>query len=143
MRHKMLPVSQQDRKPLQLLQTRDEVLAPTKATQTKRNDGELSENDRDIDSPKLIQYATQVKTSCCSSSGNEAARKCLSQIQKRVGCFTGKCGVEDFEVCIWLADFREATADCKWTNKQRAQWFLSGATTKIIWQRTLGKEVMD
>ena len=47
---------------------------------------------------------------------------------------------EDFEV--WLADFREVTADCKWTDQQRAQWFswfLSGAA-KSTWQRTLRKE---
>ena len=40
----------------------------------------------------------------------------FKQIQERVGCFTGKSGDEDFEV--WLADFHEATADCKWTDKQ-------------------------
>ena len=45
----------------------------------------------------------------------------FKQIQERVGRFTGKCGEEDFDV--WLADFREATGDCKWTDKQRAQWF--------------------
>ena len=64
----------------------------------------------------------------------------FKQIQERVGRFTGKCDEEDFEV--WLADFREATADCKWTDKQRAQWFswfLSGAA-KSTWQRTLRKE---
>ena len=64
----------------------------------------------------------------------------FKQIQERVGRFTGKCGEENFEV--WLANFREATADCKWTDKQRAQWFswfLSGAA-KSTWQRTLRKE---
>ena len=64
----------------------------------------------------------------------------FKQIQERVGRFTGKCGEEDFDV--WLADFREATGDCKWTDKQRAQWFswfLSGAA-KSTWQRTLWKE---
>lgn len=64
----------------------------------------------------------------------------FKQIQERVGRFTGKCSDEDFEV--WLADFREATADCKWTDKQRAQWFswfLSGAA-KSTWQRTLSHE---
>ena len=58
----------------------------------------------------------------------------FKQIQEKVGRFTGKCGDEDFEV--WLADFHEATADCKWTDKQRAQWFswfLSGAA-KSTWQ---------
>ena len=64
MRHKMLPVSQQDRKPLQLLQTCDEVLAPTKATQTKRNDGELSDNDRDIDSPLPSTNTDKVDSVC-------------------------------------------------------------------------------
>ena len=64
----------------------------------------------------------------------------FKQIQERVGRFTGKCGEEDFDV--WLADFREATGDCKWTDEQRAQWFswfLSGAA-KSTWQRTLRKE---
>ena len=64
----------------------------------------------------------------------------FKQIQERVGRFIGKHGDEDFEV--WLADFREATADCKWTDQQRAQWFswfLSDAA-KSTWQRTLHKE---
>ena len=64
----------------------------------------------------------------------------FKQIQERVGRFTGKYGDEDFEV--WLADFYEATADCRWTDKQRAQWFswfLSGAA-KNTWQRALHKE---
>ena len=64
----------------------------------------------------------------------------FKQIQERVGRFTGKPGEEDFEV--WLADFCEATSDCKWSDVQRAQWFLwflSGAA-KSTWQRTLHKE---
>ena len=42
--------------------------------------------------------------------------------QKRVGCFTGKCGEEDSEV--WLADFHEATADCKWTDTENTMVLL-------------------
>lgn len=57
----------------------------------------------------------------------------FKQIQERVGRFTGKYGEEDFEA--WLADFHEATVDCRWTDEQRAKWFsrfLSGVA-KNTW----------
>ena len=137
----------------------DKVLDPAKKTQSKRTDRELS--DKDIDSRVVSQdeslpstdsdevdtvlprslkpVATQAQA--IKQQGNVIPYPPgFKQIQERVGRFTGKCGEEDFEV--WLADFREATADCKWTDEQRAQWFswfLSGAT-KSTWQRTLRKE---
>ena len=137
----------------------DEVLDPAKKTQSKRTDRELS--DKDIDSHVVSQdeslpstdsdevdtvlprslkpVATQAQA--IKQQGNVLSYPPgFKQIQERVGRFTGKCGEEDFEV--WLADFHEATADCKWTDKQRAQWFswfLSGAA-KSTWQRTLCKE---
>ena len=140
------------------LQRSEEVLAPAKK---KRNDRELSDNDRNIDSNVVSQDESlpstdtdEVDAVLPSRSKPVAAQTQVrkqqgnvfpyppgfKQIQERVGRFTGKCGEEDFEV--WLADFREATADCKWTDKQRAQWFswfLSGAA-KSTWQRTLHKE---
>ena len=143
------------------LQRSEEVLAPAKKTEKKRNDRELSDNDRNIDSNVISQDESlpstdtdEVDAVLPSRSKPVAAQTQVTkqqgnvfpyppgfkQIQERVGRFTGKCGEEDFEV--WLADFREATADCKWTDKQRAQWFswfLSGAA-KSTWQRTLRKE---
>ena len=137
------------------------MLAPAKKTEKKRNDRELSDNDRNIDSNVVSQDESLPSTDTdevdavlpCRSKPVAAQTQAtkqqgnvfpyppgFKQIQERVGRFTGKCGEEDFEV--WLADFREATADCKWTDKQRAQWFswfLSGAA-KSTWQRTLRKE---
>jgi len=43
---------------------------------------------------------------------------------------------------LWLEDFEEASADCQWSNQERARWFswfISGPA-KATWQRTLKTE---
>ena len=62
------------------------------------------------------------------------------EIRERVGKFIGKKGDNDF--CLWLADFEEASKDCKWTDELRARWFswFVVGPAKATWQQTLTTE---
>ena len=64
----------------------------------------------------------------------------FKELCSRVEKFSGLTSDCDFE--LWLKDFEEASRDCGWSNKQRAQWFswfISGPA-KNTWQRTLKSE---
>ena len=39
----------------------------------------------------------------------------------RINKFSGKKAADNFKV--WLEDYLEATGDCGWSHKDRAQWF--------------------
>ena len=45
----------------------------------------------------------------------------FKELRFRIDKFSGKDKNDDFEV--WVEDYKEATADCGWTNDQRARWF--------------------
>ena len=62
------------------------------------------------------------------------------ELCERVGKFSGKKGDKDF--CLWLADFEEASQDCKWTDELRARWFswFVEGPAKATWQRTVTTE---
>jgi len=62
------------------------------------------------------------------------------ELWERVGKFSGKRGDNDF--CLWLADFEEASQDCKWTDELRARWFswFVEGPAKATWQQTLTTE---
>ena len=47
----------------------------------------------------------------------------------KIDKFRGKDGNDDFKV--WVEDYKEATADCGWTDKQRVGWFLSGPADTV------------
>ena len=62
-------------------------------------------------------------------------------LQFKADKFSGQCGNDDFEV--WGKDSKEATADCGWTNDQRARWFswLLSSQAKVTWQRCVSERV--
>jgi len=57
-------------------------------------------------------------------------KELCSQVEK----FSGRTG--DCDVELWLEDFEEASKDCGWSDKQRAQWFSWFITgpAKTTWQ---------
>ena len=58
----------------------------------------------------------------------------FKELRFRIDKFSGKDGNVDFEV--WVEDYKKATADCGWTDDQRARWLLSGPA-KATRQRSL------
>ena len=59
------------------------------------------------------------------------------QLCNRVPKFSGRGGYSDF--ALWVEDFEEGSADCGWSNAQRARWlswFIAGPA-KTTWQRSL------
>ena len=64
----------------------------------------------------------------------------FKEVRNRIQPFSRKRGEDDF--LLWLEDFKEASADCQWSNQERARWFswfISGPA-KATWQRTLKSE---
>ena len=61
----------------------------------------------------------------------------FKEMRSRVQPFSGKRGEDDFQ--LWLEDFEEASADCQWSDQERARWFSWFITgpAKATWQRTL------
>ena len=45
----------------------------------------------------------------------------FKELHFRMRKFSGKDDNDDFEV--WVEDYKEDTADCGWTDDQRARWF--------------------
>ena len=71
------------------------------------------------------------------TSGGSTHPKGFKELWFRVDRFSGNTREADFEV--WLEDFLEETADCGWSDADRAKWF-SGFLTgpaKSTWQQTL------
>ena len=129
------------------LTSRDEVESNVKNTPavTGSSVEELQRDPSQSDSSSSSEQSSDEQPSTESRDESRLGRRAscrphppgFKELSGRVEKFSGRTGDCDFE--LWLEDFEEASRDCGWNDKQRAQWFSWFITgpAKTTWQKTL------